>query len=79
VLAPLRDEMRDFLLTERDFEKIRALIHKRAGISLGSHKREMVYSRWPGGCARCSLRLRHLSALLEADERSSSGSTSPTR
>ena len=32
-------------LTERDFEKIRALIHKRAGISLGSHKREMVYSR----------------------------------
>jgi chemotaxis protein methyltransferase CheR len=45
VLAPLRDDMRDFLLTERDFEKIRALIHKRAGISLGSHKREMVYSR----------------------------------
>lgn len=45
VLAPLRDDMRDFLLTERDFEKIRVLIHKRAGISLGSHKREMVYSR----------------------------------
>ncbi len=43
--APLRDDMRDFLLTERDFEKIRALIHQRAGISLGSHKREMVYSR----------------------------------
>jgi chemotaxis protein methyltransferase CheR len=39
------DEPRDFLLTERDFEKIRAMIHRRAGISLGSHKREMVYSR----------------------------------
>ncbi|WP_423195539.1 MULTISPECIES: CheR family methyltransferase [unclassified Cupriavidus] len=45
VITPLRDDMRDFLLTERDFEKIRALIHQRAGISLGSHKREMVYSR----------------------------------
>ena len=72
VLAPLRDEMRDFLLTERDFEKIRALIHKRAGISLGSHKREMVYSR-------LARRLRTLQladfstylAQLEADERSS--------
>ena len=72
VLAPLRDEMRDFLLTERDFEKIRALIHKRACISLGSHKREMVYSR-------LARRLRTLQladfstylAQLEADERSS--------
>ena len=48
MLAPAaarRDEQRDFLLTERDFDKIRALIHRRAGISLGSQKREMVYSR----------------------------------
>ncbi|WP_454743048.1 CheR family methyltransferase [Cupriavidus necator] len=66
-----RDELRDFLLTERDFEKIRALIHRRAGISLGSHKREMVYSR----LAR-RLRTLQLSdfaaylALLEADDRS---------
>ena len=72
VLAPLRDEMRDFLLTERDFEKIRALIHKRAGISLGSHKREMVYSR----LARrlLTLQLADFStylAQLEAYERSS--------
>jgi len=71
VLTPLRDVMRDFLLTERDFEKVRALIHKRAGISLGSHKREMVYSR-------LARRLRSLQIsdfgtyleLLEADERS---------
>ena len=71
VLAPLRDDMRDFLLTERDFEKVRALIHKRAGISLGSHKREMVYSR-------LARRLRALQLsdfgtyleLLEADDRS---------
>ncbi|MGO4307193.1 CheR family methyltransferase [Cupriavidus sp. RAF12] len=69
VLAPLRDDMRDFLLTERDFEKVRALIHKRAGISLGSHKREMVYSR-------LARRLRSLQlgdfgsylSLLESDE-----------
>ncbi|WP_019450587.1 CheR family methyltransferase [Cupriavidus sp. BIS7] len=71
LLAPLRDDMRDFLLTERDFEKIRALIHKRAGISLGSHKREMVYSR----LAR-RLRALQLSdfgtylSLLEADDHS---------
>ncbi|CAG2143470.1 Chemotaxis protein methyltransferase [compost metagenome] len=71
VLAPLRDDMRDFLLTEHDFEKVRALIHKRAGISLGSHKREMVYSR-------LARRLRSLGladfgsylALLESDDRS---------
>lgn len=71
VLAPLRDDMRDFLLTERDFEKVRALIHKRAGISLGSHKREMVYSR-------LARRLRALGisdfgtylSLLEADDHS---------
>lgn len=71
VLAPLRDDMRDFLLTERDFEKVRALIHKRAGISLCSHKREMVYSR-------LARRLRALGisdfgtylSLLEADDHS---------
>ncbi|WP_217488900.1 CheR family methyltransferase [Cupriavidus gilardii] len=68
-LATLRDDARDFLLTDRDFDKVRALIHRRAGISLGAQKREMVYSR----LAR-RLRALHLSdfasylALLEADE-----------
>lgn len=69
--AAIRDEMRDFLLTERDFDKIRALIHRRAGISLGAHKREMVYSR-------LARRLRTLQladfasylAMLEADANS---------
>lgn len=69
--AAIRDEMRDFLLTERDFDKIRALIHRRAGISLGAHKREMVYSR-------LARRLRALQltdfasylARLEADDHS---------
>lgn len=35
----------EFPLTERDFARIRALIHRHAGIALGAHKREMVYSR----------------------------------
>lgn len=36
---------RQFTFTEADFRRVRALIHARAGISLGEHKREMVYSR----------------------------------
>ena len=36
---------RKFAFTERDFERIRALIHARAGIALGSGKQEMAYSR----------------------------------
>ena len=35
----------EFQLTERDFSRIRELIHRHAGIALGAHKREMVYSR----------------------------------
>jgi len=35
----------DFQLTDRDFDRIRALIHRHAGIALGAQKREMVYSR----------------------------------
>src|SRR5689334_11887303 len=31
--------------TERDFERVRKLIHERAGISLGDSKVHMVYSR----------------------------------
>jgi chemotaxis protein methyltransferase CheR len=36
---------RDFDFTTADFERIRALIHRRAGISLSDHKRDMAYSR----------------------------------
>ena len=35
----------EFPLTDRDFSRIRVLIHRHAGIALGAHKREMVYSR----------------------------------
>ncbi|NRF89424.1 chemotaxis protein CheR, partial [Burkholderia gladioli] len=36
---------RDFAFTGEDFARIRALIHRRAGISLSEHKRDMAYSR----------------------------------
>lgn len=36
---------REFDFTERDFQRIRKLIHQRAGISLSEAKRDMVYSR----------------------------------
>ncbi|WP_436967850.1 hypothetical protein [Burkholderia multivorans] len=36
---------RDFAFTGADFARIRALIHRRAGISLSDHKRDMAYSR----------------------------------
>ena len=36
---------REFDFSDRDFEKVRALIYARAGISLGPAKRDMVYSR----------------------------------
>lgn len=59
----------EFPLTDRDFAHIRDLIHRHAGIALGSHKREMVYSR-------VSRRLRQLGLpdfssylhLLQAEE-----------
>jgi len=36
---------RDFEFTHADFARIRALIHRRAGIALSEHKRDMAYSR----------------------------------
>ena len=36
---------RDFEFTSADFVRIRALIHRRAGIALSEHKRDMAYSR----------------------------------
>ncbi len=38
-------EARDFLFTNRDFDRIRKLIYDHAGISLGPQKFDMVYSR----------------------------------
>lgn len=36
---------KEFNFTARDFERVRTLIHQRAGIALASSKQEMVYSR----------------------------------
>jgi chemotaxis protein methyltransferase CheR len=36
---------RQFDFRDADFSRVRRMIHERAGISLGTHKREMVYSR----------------------------------
>ncbi|HET7267168.1 MAG TPA: CheR family methyltransferase [Oleiagrimonas sp.] len=36
---------RDIAFDDRDFQKIRALIYKRAGIVIAEHKRDMVYGR----------------------------------
>ncbi|MEC5388353.1 CheR family methyltransferase [Uliginosibacterium sp. H3] len=48
-LEPMLKKMdlgaREFSYTERDFERVRALIYKRAGISLSPAKQDMVYSR----------------------------------
>jgi chemotaxis protein methyltransferase CheR len=39
------DTVKEFDFTRRDFERVRTLIHGRAGISLADSKQEMVYSR----------------------------------
>ncbi len=39
------DSTKEFNFTHRDFERVRELIYRRAGISLADSKHEMVYSR----------------------------------
>jgi chemotaxis protein methyltransferase CheR len=44
--VPLNKETgKEFDFTRADFERVRGLIYKRAGISLADSKQEMVYSR----------------------------------
>jgi chemotaxis protein methyltransferase CheR len=45
VLQQKTETVKEFDFTRRDFERVRALIHERAGISLADSKQEMVYSR----------------------------------
>jgi chemotaxis protein methyltransferase CheR len=40
-----KDTVKEFDFNARDFERVRGLIYKRAGISLADSKQEMVYSR----------------------------------
>ena len=49
---------RDFIFTARDFDRVRKLIHEKAGISLSESKRDMVYSR-------LGRRLRALGGVFE--------------
>jgi chemotaxis protein methyltransferase CheR len=54
--APRGTEVeRDFEFTAADFARIRALIHRRAGISLSDHKRDMAYSRLARRLRACGL------------------------
>lgn len=39
------DAIKEFEFTTRDFDRVRSLIYKRAGIALAESKQEMVYSR----------------------------------
>ncbi len=39
------DGVKEFEFTQRDFERVRSLIHRHAGIALAPSKQEMVYSR----------------------------------
>ena len=44
-IGDLAGHERDFVFTNADFARIRAMIYEVAGISLSDHKRDMVYSR----------------------------------
>jgi chemotaxis protein methyltransferase CheR len=43
--AARNETVKEFDFTAKDFERVRALIHKKAGIALAESKQEMVYSR----------------------------------
>lgn len=61
--APTLAVNTEFLFTDSDFSKVRALIHRRAGIALGEQKRQMVYSRLSRRLRE--LRLPEFSSYLE--------------
>ena len=71
VLKTPADAAKIFEFTPRDFARVRALIYKQAGISLGESKQEMVYSR----LAR-RLRAKGLSTFAEYLDRLESGGDS---
>ena len=43
--AERSETVKEFAFTTHDFERVRALIHRKAGIALAGSKQEMVYSR----------------------------------
>jgi chemotaxis protein methyltransferase CheR len=44
-VQPKVDSVKEFNFTVRDFERVRSMIYKRAGIALADSKQELVYSR----------------------------------
>lgn len=61
----------DFVLTDKDFARIRTLIHQRAGIALSDQKRQMVYSRLARRLRK--LKIREFSSYLRFLEASPDG------
>jgi len=43
--APTFSKVRDFVLSDAEFDQVRALVHAKTGISLSNAKRELVYGR----------------------------------
>lgn len=64
---PQRDDsLREFEFSNQDFERVRAMIYRHAGISLNQSKHEMVYSRLARRLrARGMVNFRDYLALLE--------------
>ena len=44
-MALTKETVKEFDFNGKDFERVRAMIYKRAGIALADSKQEMVYSR----------------------------------
>jgi chemotaxis protein methyltransferase CheR len=65
----VRPAPREFAFTATDFERVRRLIYARAGIALGEHKPEMVYSRLARRLRTLKLAcFRSYLDLVEADQ-----------
>lgn len=62
-------EDRSFVFEDRDFRRVCRMIHDRAGINLGAHKRDMVYSRLVRRLRACDVeRFSDYLDLVEADD-----------
>jgi chemotaxis protein methyltransferase CheR len=57
------DRVREFPMTDKNFEHIKEVAYDRTGIVLGEHKREMVYSRLARRCR--ALRVQNFDQYLE--------------
>jgi chemotaxis protein methyltransferase CheR len=68
--APDRQDLREFHYTAQDFELVRNLLYKRAGINLSSTKDQMVYSRLARRLRSLNLRsfTEYFSYLEQHDE-----------